>query len=148
MKAVQALFYFMIVNGMLYMFTTIGIFSQAAILGVPMGDYTAGGWGITNTLGFLGLTGWSGIGTFALATLTAGVGYRLAGVNPLVGIAFGAFIGIFSGMWIRVFGVMNNIAGALGDSAYIMYAFIGILTTIFAISIVWGMIQMATQRFD
>lgn len=135
MKAYEVLMYLLIVNGILSMFTIVGIYSTAANLATASPEYTV--------QSILGLTGWSGIGSIGAATL-AMVLLAKAGVNPFSAFAFGAVVAIFIGIYIKVFGVMSEIAASMEGYSNIMYGMIALIGTIFAITFLWGLIQMAT----
>ena len=100
MSPFKSMLYFILVNGMLSLFTTIGVFSQAASLGVS-------GWAI-NVQTLLGNVGFTGIATVTGA-LTMYVSYKV-GINPFTAMAYGVVVGFFVKTYLTVFGVMGNIA--------------------------------------
>lgn len=135
MKAYEIMMYFLIVNGLLTMFTTVSVFSTASKLGIA-------GWEVTSVQSLLGFTGWTGVGAMGVATLVMLIMAK-AGVNPFSAFAFGSVVGVFSIMYVRVFGVMAEITSSMEGYASIMASYVVLIGTVFAITFLWGLIQMA-----
>ena len=136
MKAYEYLMYFILVGGMLSLFTKIGLFSQAASAGAELTFSTS-------PIALIGLTGWSGIGSVGLGALSMIVLAR-AGVNPFLAMAYGVVIGLFVGNFMSVFEIMYSIANGFGEYSPIFIGFTVLIVTVYSYSVVWGMIQMAT----
>jgi len=134
MNPVKALMYFILVNGMLNMFTIIGVFSIAATLGTNNWD-----------LGFSLISNWGGVLLTGGAIGGAAVSY-LSGINPLTGAAFGLFAGFFLDTFRNIWIVMTNIRDSplVSDYSAIMNGFLLMIVAVFVISFLWTLIQMAT----
>lgn len=135
MNPAKALMYFVLVNGMLHMFTIIGVYSTAATLGT-------GGWDV----GFSFLSTSEGvIGMLLIGGSLGGaaVGY-LIGINPLVGAAFGLFGGFFLNTFLSLWKVMTNIKDTIGEYSAIMNGFLLMIIAVFVVSFLWTLIQMST----
>lgn len=138
MSPVKAMMYFMCVNGMLSLFSIVGVFGMVSSLG-------ASGWNIDlNTV--LG-TGPEGIGFTGVAAIVGGltsvIGY-FAGINPFVATAYGIVVGFFIRTFTAVFSVMYSIQKAMPEGGAILGGFILIIASIYAISVIWTLVQMAT----
>jgi len=140
MKFFQWMIYFIILNGVLTMFYTIGLFSQAAALGVPQTE-----WAVSDVKTFIALTGFSGIATLGLGTLTMILAVK-GGVNPFVAMAYGVLTGLFLNTWFKVFAITTNIrnwlqangAGTGASGFDIMMVLMGFIV---AILFIYGLVQ-------
>ena len=137
MSPVKAMLYFMCVNGMLALFTTIGVFSQAASLGTSYN---------VDLISSLGDIGFTGIATITGA-LTMYVSYKV-GLNPFLAMAYGVVVGFFVKTFATVFGVMTNIANSVPEGSAIIYGFIGLISSIYAVSVIWTLVQMSSGGFE
>ena len=131
MSPYRALIYFILLNGMFSMFTTIGVYSMAATSGV-------GGWNV----GFSLISTSTGI-LFTGGLLGGAAVAYLSGISPLTGAAFGTVTGLFFDMFVKMFAVLNNISASLKDYSGIANGFIMMITAVFIISFIWMLVQMA-----
>ena len=134
MSPVKAMMYFMCVNGMLSLFSIVGVFSMSSQLG-------ASGWSVdlNSTLGNIGFTGIAGV----VGGFTFIVAY-MSGISPIVAMAYGVVVGFFTKTFTTVFSLMYNIQKAMPEGGAILGGFILIIASIYAISVIWTLVQMAT----
>jgi len=140
MKIVEVMQYLVIFNATLWFFNRIGIYSAAAALGVPIAG--ANGWGIAGLGDLISLSGFTNIAAMSLGLLTMVIAMQ-GGVNPFLAMAYGAVMGIFLNIIITNFQVMYSIATIMGEGKDLMLGIIAILVTVYAIQILWGLIQMS-----
>jgi len=140
MKIVEVMQYLVIFNATLWFFNRIGIYSAAAALGVPIAG--ANGWGITGLGDLISLGGFTNIAAMGLGLLTMVIAMK-GGVNPFLAMAYGAVTGVFLNIIVTNFQVMYSIATIMGDQKDLMLGIIAILVTVYAIQILWGLIQMS-----
>jgi hypothetical protein len=141
MKVMQWMLYFLIFNGVLSLFLNIGLYGQAAALGVPQNQ-----WAISGVQDFVSLTGFSGIGSIGLGVLTMIIAIK-GGINPFMSMAYGVMTGLFLNIWLKVFATMSNIRNWISTSnpsaASTMDGVMALLVTIVAILFVYTLVQMA-----
>ena len=140
MKIIQVMQYLLLFNAVLWLFGRIGIYSTAASLGVPISG--AAGWGVAGLGDLISLGGFTNIAALGLGALTMVVAMK-AGVNPFLALAYGAMTGIFLNIMITNFKVMYSIATMMGEQQDIMLSFIAIFITVYAIQLLWGLVQMS-----
>ena len=140
MNPIKSLMYFMLVNGMLALFTTISSYSISASVFSGASALQAIGWQLDLSSSSIITVFGISFGGLALGGI---VGYA-SGINPLTGATFGAMCGFFFTAFINVFSVMNNIANSMGAYSPIMWTFIGIIGTVYVVSLLYTLVQMVT----
>jgi len=141
MKPYQVMMYFLLVNGMFNFFTILGAYGYAAAVGVDSslwlqpdpGSFIATVSSIQN------------VATVGLALFTSAILFK-AGISPFLTIAYGLFAGLFVNTTITVSKVLYSIASLpeLADSKGMLIAWIGLILTVYAFSVLFSMIQMST----
>lgn len=124
-------------NGMLTLFAVIGAFSGYA---GDAGDPETWEWSIADpdkmdswsnvniVLNIIGLSGFSGIGTIAVALFTF-AGSRLAGVSPYLSMAYTLVVTLYVNTFFKVTKILSAITSSLGAYSMIMVV-IGAMTMI------------------
>ena len=138
MKPMQFIFYFMIFNAVLMIFSVIGIFPTST--DVRVDDDTWEQDSITSVLSTVGITG---IGTGALSVIGGIISVK-AGLNPFLGVAYGAITGFFASFWINLSITISNISSSMGEFGYILNTVFILITSIIAILFLYTIIQMTT----
>jgi len=141
MKPYQVMMYFLLVNAMFTFFNMLGAFGYAATVGVDSalwmhpepGTFIASVSSIQN------------VATVGLAIFTSAILFK-AGISPFLTMAYGIFAGLFVNTTITVTKVLYSIAALpeMVDSKGMLIAWIGVVLTVYAFSVLFSMIQMTT----
>jgi len=146
MKAMQFIFYFIIFNAVLALFTTISVYSAAASMQSDEEWAEQEDIEISNVFGMLNIIGFEGVGAgLILGITTIGISY-LTGASPYVAMAYGLMTGLFAGMWVNMFGWFDKIIvwSEDYDGLEILKWAKLLIGTIFVLLFIWGLVQMST----
>jgi len=130
-------------HAMLSLFVTIsafGIYAQQGQDEAFIEDYG-------NPLDLLGLTGFVGVGTLTLSSITIIIS-KVVGVNPFYSMAYGVVVGIYVYTWSTMFNIFNTMVSSLGANANIGYWFIGILSIGFGLLVLRTLVNMTAYAGD
>lgn len=133
--------FILFVHAMLSLFVIIGAFGSYA----ERTDITQ--WGVLQVADLIGLTGFTGIGTLGVATLTMIVAVK-AGLSPYLAMAYGIVVGLYVNTWTRLFGLINTIATDAGEFGFVINMIALITATAFAFLILKTLVDMtASPRY-
>jgi len=138
----------LLINVMFTIFSAVGLY----------GSYTEGGaleedvddWSIkdgsesvslTDTLGILGLTGFTGIGTLAVTGIGTLVSIA-AGINPYLSIAYGIVMGLYINLFGKFFTFTNMITSEFPAFSGVLNILIVVFSVIFGLIIIRTLIDM------
>lgn len=140
MKAMDFVMMAFFINAFLFIFTTIGIYNMDTQFQIT--EDQSGFVDVNDSPSFIGqVLQITGVGALA-AGITGIAAYFLAGVTGLQAITLSILLGFFTGVFYNTFGVLTRIAGGLGEFSFVLYIFFGLIGTVFAISMIWGIVQI------
>lgn len=130
--------YLLFVNATLSVFVMIGAFGSYGDTAV------VSDWGITDIATFIGLSGFTGIGTLGLGTLTMAIAIK-SGISPFLAVSYGVVVAIYTNTWAKLWVLIDSIATTAGEFSFIIGAIALITATAFGYIMLKTLVEMGAS---